>query len=375
MQIFLRNWYAKFFEELAKTSHLRVISPFVREQLVRKLGEKFDLKNFELITRFKLADFALNISSLDALEFCVESGSKVFGIKNLHSKVYLFDDRTAIVSSANLTNNGLINNFECGVFIDDSRIVRELGEYFGSLRSIAQEALSLQQIEVWRSRLESVSIPANTTGPLPDFGATFAPFEANHQRYFVKFFGSDDLRAPLNRRTTEEIDRTLCHYACTFSKAKRPRKIGDGDIVYLSRMTHSPNDYAIFGRATAIRHVDGRDEATQEEIQQRPFKKDFPIYLRVTNPQFINGSLADGILLYDLLNELSHESLASTRRNFAKRKGNTDPRRSVNQQAYVELTDVGAEWLERRFEDALSIHGSVSQKFLDALPGPAIEIE
>ena len=59
--------------------------------------------------------------------------------------------------------------------------------------------------------------------------------------------------------------------------------------------------YAIFGKAEAIKFVDGRDKATKGEIAQRPWKKDWPIYLRVTNPVFIDGAMGDCVLLDDLI--------------------------------------------------------------------------
>ena len=35
--------------------------------------------------------------------------------QNLHAKIYLFDNKKALITSANLTNNGLYHNFEYGV--------------------------------------------------------------------------------------------------------------------------------------------------------------------------------------------------------------------------------------------------------------------
>src|SRR4051812_542662 len=107
MELYLKNWYSKLLLELEKTKQLRIVSPFVKEHVIRKIQGQFDFNNFELITRFNLRDFASNVSSLDGLKFSVEKGASVYGIKDLHSKIYLFDNRAAIITSANLTSGGL----------------------------------------------------------------------------------------------------------------------------------------------------------------------------------------------------------------------------------------------------------------------------
>lgn len=86
MELYLKNWYAKFFDELTLTTKLRVVSSFVKEQVIRKMDGQFDFNNFELIFRFNLRDFASNVSSLDGLKFLGVSGATVLGIRELHSK-------------------------------------------------------------------------------------------------------------------------------------------------------------------------------------------------------------------------------------------------------------------------------------------------
>ena len=60
-------------------------------------------------------------------------GTNVWSLPRLHAKTYVADNRTAIVTSANFTNNGLIRNYELGVEITDSRyidsLVQDLQEY------------------------------------------------------------------------------------------------------------------------------------------------------------------------------------------------------------------------------------------------------
>ena len=48
---------------------------------------------------------------------------QIFHLPKLHAKVYIQDNKNAIVTSGNLTAGGLFNNFEYGIFTDDSNFV------------------------------------------------------------------------------------------------------------------------------------------------------------------------------------------------------------------------------------------------------------
>ena len=367
MKLYLRNWYNKLLDELPKTKKLRVISPFISEQIVRNIQSRFDFNSFELITRFNLRDFASNVSNLDSLKFAVESGAKVYGIRELHSKVYLFDDRAAIITSANLTRGGLINNFECGLFTTDSNILKKLSNYFNELKNIGGQSLTIEKCKQWKQEISQVEIYNTKISSLPDYGSTKIYVDKD-KSYYIKFFGTANNRKNLKFTVREEIERALCQYACGFSENKKPRRFIDGDIIYMARMTYDPYDYAIFGKAEALRFVDIRDRATKGEIAERTWKKDWPIYLRITNPVFIDGTLGDCILLYDLIKALDYDSFPTTRQRYDRGERDINPYKSLSQQAYVRLTQNAVEWLEPKFEETLNNIGQVDDNFLQQLP-------
>jgi hypothetical protein len=280
--LYFKNWYDELLKEVRNTRRLRIISPFVKEQVIRKIQTQFRLKNFELITRFSLKDFASGVSSLDALRLLVEENASVYGIRNVHSKIYLFDERLAIVSSSNLTTGGLLNNYECGIRITDPNTIAELHAHFNLLKDIAASQLTTTECEKWQAELDSVSVQNTDLPALPDYGALPTVYDPS-KSYYVKFFGTGQNRVPLEHSVEDEIDAALCHYACGFPENKQPWKPNTGDVIYMARMTYSPNDYAIFGKASAISYVPGRDKFTKKEMLERPWKKDWPIYLRVKN--------------------------------------------------------------------------------------------
>jgi len=368
MELYLKNWYDKLLDELTRTKKLRIVSPFIKEQVIRKIQGQFDFENFELITRFNLRDFASNVSSLDGLKFTLENGAKVYGIRELHSKIYLFDKRSAIITSANLTTGGLVYNYECGIFLTDTATIQNLHVYFNDLKIIAGRPLLIDRCKQWQQEITRVEEIINTKIPsLHDYGASQIQIDPD-KHYYIKFFGTAKDRVPLTFTTKEEIDRALCHYACGFSINKKPRQIKDGDIIYMARMTRNSNDYAIFGKAEAMKFVEERDTATKNEIAQRPWKKNWPIYLRILNPIFIDGTMNDCVLLYDLIKALDYESFPSTKKRYDSGKRNISPFQSLSQQAYVKLTTTAVEWLEPRFQKALNRTGQVDENFIDSLP-------
>lgn len=374
MEIYLKNWYKKLIAEISKTKNLKIISPFVKEQVLRKIEGLYNLSNFELITRFNLQDFALGVSSLSGLKFSVEKGANVYGIKGLHSKVYIFDKRAAIITSANLTSGGLTNNFECGIFITDRATIENLLEYFNDLKGDAINKLTVADCDIWADKLNGINTPSGKIKSLPDYGAS-VPIIDKKRNYYIKFLGSASDRVDLGFPVKEEIDRALCHYACGFPFNKKPQQVKDGDVIFMARLTKNPNDYAIFGKAIALKYTEGRDEATEKEKEERIWKKKWPIYLRVKEPVFIDGTMTDCVLMKDLLAKFDYDSFYSTRLRFDNGEVDIKPTKSLMQKAYIKLTLNSAEWLEQKFRDAIDNIGQVDSTFLESLPQSIINID
>lgn len=369
MQYLFKNWYPTLEKECERSSSLKIISPFVSGYFFHKIKSKFSLENIELITRFNLKDFSNGVSNLDALKLLNDNNAKIFGIKDLHSKVYIFDDDRAIISSANITRKGLRTNFECGIMVSGRNEVSQLISYFNELKNIAiNNNFDSSKYELWKSKIKECEIVNSPKTSLEDFGSVKFDEIDSSKNYYIKFFGTGNNRKPLSFTVKEEVDRALCHYACGFSK--RPRQINDDDIIYLARMTIEPTNYSIFGKAIAIKHVEGRDEVTQNEISQRPWKKAWPFYLRLKDAEFINGTLGDCTLMSPLMKELDYLAFASTKRRYNNGERDINPKQSLSRQPYIKLSLEGAQWVEERFQyDKLDL-GLISKEFIDELPKP-----
>ncbi|WP_408097364.1 phospholipase D-like domain-containing protein [Peredibacter sp. HCB2-198] len=110
--------------ELIKCSHqVRIICPFISMERAKWLATFVtEERSVEVITEVTLRGIATGVQLPSVLNFMIEKGIKVSYIEgNLHAKVFIFDGSRILISSANLTNNGLENNFEVGVLFEKPR--------------------------------------------------------------------------------------------------------------------------------------------------------------------------------------------------------------------------------------------------------------
>jgi hypothetical protein len=184
------------------------------------------------------------------------------------------------------------------------------------------------------------------------------PSELTSQ-WYVKFFGSNTTRADRSLGILDEVKRSGNHFACTYPRGRRPRAVRDGAVIYMGRLVSDPNDIIIYGKAIGSRHDPLRDDASEAELQLRPWKARWPHYVRVHDAEFLDATLADGVSLRELMESLSWRAFSSTRRNHERGTGNQDPRRALRQQPAVELSEDGARWLEERLAQAINRHGSI----------------
>lgn len=365
----------------------RIICPFIKEKILRDLLDSHRPDLLRVVTRFKLADFATGVSDIAALQVALEAGGRVRGLRGLHSKVFIFGNTRAAVTSANLTRGGLAGNFEFGCVSEQPEFLAACRAYFDGLWELAGPDLTVGQLQEWNDVLDSY---LDTGGPpgaalgLPDFGAVppaapaqglpaLAPagWPAESGQAFVKFFGEGHNRLDKSYLAFEEVKRSGCHWACTYPATKRPRAVRDGDTLFIGRLVGSPNDTMIFGRAIGRAHRPGKDEATPAEIEARPFKSKWPNYIRVHHAEFVAGSLGNGVSLGELMDDLESDAFLSTQQNASRGHGNTNPRAAFSQQAAVRLTPEAAAWVTVRLEAAFAAHGTVPGDELHRLDWPA----
>lgn len=309
-----QGWAAAIRDGLSRDStSFKIVCPFIKAKILTDLLDNHQPGDLRIVTRFKLADFADGVSDIEALRAALDAGGQVRGIRGLHSKV---GGSRAAVTSANLTSRGLDGNHEFGCVFEEPEFVTTCEAYFDELWAAAEPNATYARLQEWQGLVNQHldhARPGTSLG-LPDFGAILpaAPAEglpevappgwsAESENAFVKFFGEGHNRLDRSYPSLEEIQRSGCHWACTYPATRRPRAVRDGDTLFVGRLVRDPNDTMIFGRAIGRAHRPGNDEATPAEIADRPFKKNWPNYIRVHRGEFVAGTLDNGVSLSELM--------------------------------------------------------------------------
>lgn len=387
------NWHAELVR--ARRQHpgdLHIVSPFVQAGALLQLLMGQSPTQVRLITRYNLADFADRVSDLQALRLLVEGGGTVRGIRNLHAKLYLFGGAEAIVTSANLTGAALQRNVEFGFASDDVPVLASCRDYFDHLWGMSGPDLTLEQVDRWQAQLQTRLAEGGRPrggADLPDYGANIGLPEPQRSlpaalidppQAFVKMLGDAATRVPLRHPVIEELHSSGCHWAVCYPLDRRPRAPKDGAVMLMGRLTREPDDIRIFGRAIGIEYQEGRDDATEADVEftkdhhKRDWKLKWPHYVRVSNAMFVSGTMNNGVSLRELMMALEHDCFASTQRNFRLGRGNINPRHALRQQPAVELSTAGYAWLIDRLEGAFNQHGTISADEMAGLDWPDVPV-
>ena len=387
MRIIHGNWR----EELLKTNlkrkaKLRIICPFIKEQTIRDIVKTCRPSEIQIITRFNLNDCYEGVSDLSALKFLLDKDATIQGIKGLHSKLYIYGESKAIITSANLTQAGLNSNHEFGCAVTDQTLIDSCNEYFDKLWANGSNNLTNEKLLAWMSEVENIKLSggknsgpkkpklkdhgrkANDIAPNPnvpsfDFDA-FSSQRTRRRKFnqaFVKMLGKSDDREPLDYPVLDELKRSGSYWSLGYPNSQRPRQPKDGDIMFLGRLTKGPNghDIAIFGRAVAMQHVDERDVASADDkaAPLQDWRNTWDKYIRVYDGEFVAGVIGNGVLLSELMDTLEHNSFLPTQRNRKAKKGNLNPRLSFMQSPSVQLSEEGFYWLSDRLEQQFDLFG------------------
>ena len=128
-------WAAMFYNLVGTTEEeLLLASPFISDRPLKKIIEiiedKQSLHSVKVGIVTNLAVDSLLLGSIDvaALLHLAQSipHSTITYLPSLHAKIYVVDNKAAVVTSANLTNSGLIGNHEYGVLLRNSTLVSEV---------------------------------------------------------------------------------------------------------------------------------------------------------------------------------------------------------------------------------------------------------
>ena len=137
------NHYQTLYKLAAKADTLIIVSPFVTDDISKLIESMTTIKNITLYTTLQKYDDTAQkaIALYKFYEYCKGKSIDLL-IKiddNLHGKVYLFYDgikpKGFVLTSGNFTENGLINNHEYGMCVEDADKQKEMADIIMSINT------------------------------------------------------------------------------------------------------------------------------------------------------------------------------------------------------------------------------------------------
>src|SRR5712691_4154531 len=151
--LLLRSPWAEHFDVLLAQarSSLLLCSPFIGEEPCGRICSRtgawtseFHLSILTDLSRDNMLSGATDVAALLRIAETFPSAEIRF-LPSLHAKVYVADSQRAVVTSSNMTTNGLTRNFEYGVLLDNPRLVsdveRDIREYASLASPISSSEL------------------------------------------------------------------------------------------------------------------------------------------------------------------------------------------------------------------------------------------
>jgi len=117
---------------------LMLVSPFIKlgatAEVISSLARRGvqDAVRVQVLTNLRAESALTGSMDLEALVHMCERLPRLelTHLPSLHAKVYLADNRMAVITSGNLTNPGVTGNLEYGVSLDDEAMVAEIRHDF-----------------------------------------------------------------------------------------------------------------------------------------------------------------------------------------------------------------------------------------------------
>lgn len=133
IELVLSPWEDTYYQLIESAQdELLISSPFLTsgplQQTAALIQRKHSFKAIHVITNLAVDSIltgSLDIAAL--LDFAqTVPATQITYLPRLHAKAYIADSKAAIITSANLTGGGLVNNREYGILVRDPQIVSQI---------------------------------------------------------------------------------------------------------------------------------------------------------------------------------------------------------------------------------------------------------
>lgn len=155
------NHYTAIINDVKNADKILIVSPFCYPNFTKffyDVALNNSLKSISLITTLKDDEVITKVPALQSFlsaadEYCIDA--KISIMENLHAKIYLFykDEQpvSVIITSANITENGLSRNYECGYRTSDVHIINNVEQ---DLQNMAIKELTSEKLDAISHRID-----------------------------------------------------------------------------------------------------------------------------------------------------------------------------------------------------------------------------
>ncbi len=367
-----------------KTEHrIRIISPFIQESMTRYLVDSMSKGIVaQLITRFYREDFIKSVSSLTALKSLQKTGVDIYALKDLHAKLYLFDDNVAIIGSANFTGGGFGNNIELSLYIEEEYdLIAQLSEYFDKMLLTIQD---LGDFKVLGDKIEDEilivqkAIKGRDQFSKPNpirFGAEMSTKQTpdvvpadevesilgvpnEGLSAILKFEGAAHRRIdPNGFYEPNHYDRKRIYFTAS---SKPPRSLNEDTAVFLSVVSWDKSGAGtpiIVGRAKT-KGYDPLNITDDYLIKEHPWAIDYKYYVELYDIETVDTKIINCISLNDIIAEVGYRLYPNTENNPATPIPSLRIRH--HQKAYIAITPYAANRINTMLEALFNQYGKAS---------------
>lgn len=387
-------------EELFNKSEIciYIVSPFLSVKTAEMLCKACEKSNIKctLITRIYIKDLIDGVNNLKALRLLLDAGVEIYSLKGLHAKLYMFDESSVILGSANFTLAGLGKNFELSVLTDEVSVIEKTQLVVNDLIAHCKENEGIvtkeliEQIEVEYIEADKSFQKDSTKISYKMFGAKMKVVDAKvkdphwiekefeivdvdsvHDLFtekktkktefkhnvWAKFEGNGNNRLPgkeipsLAKVTLDGNEKYIVNFGT------RPSGIATGDRLYIFSYTLDANGMPVLrivGRGLAEARLH-KNKVEPEWIKKYPWMARYPYYCEITNVELLNLPRMDCISLDQVHDALGNRTYMTT----------LDKEEIANlslvrcRRSHLRLTIDAMEYIDNQMDNLAKNHGFV----------------
>lgn len=167
--LFTKEIMSAILNEMQNASEsIQIITAYCKESPLKYLANSISkcVVDKKLMVRFRLDDLVKGSTDFDILDYCIQTGWKVYIRFDLHAKTYIVDNKRGFVGSANATNSGLgigrAGNIEMGTLVDiEPQDIVKINALFRD--AILVDDLILEKLRMQYSLVDASDMPCSKT--------------------------------------------------------------------------------------------------------------------------------------------------------------------------------------------------------------------